>query len=79
MLHNRILYPVGQGGFAFEHIDGVSIIYDCGSDTSPKRVEMYIDQLLNKGVVDKEFKQVISEEGHVQKVSYGSGIEITKN
>lgn len=30
-------------------------------------------------VVDKEFKQVISEEGHVQKVSYGSGIEITKN
>ena len=49
MLHNRVLYPVGQGGFAFEHIDGVSIIYDCGSDTSPKRVEMYIDQLLNKG------------------------------
>ena len=27
-------------------------------------------------VVDKEFKQVISEEGRVQKVSYGSGIEI---
>lgn len=49
MLHNRLLYPVGQGGFAFEHIDGLSIIYDCGSDTSPKRVEMYIDQLLNKG------------------------------
>lgn len=30
-------------------------------------------------VVDKDFQHVLSEEGHVHKVSYGSGIVITKN
>lgn len=30
-------------------------------------------------VVDKDFQHVVSEEGHVQKASYDSNIEITKN
>ena len=38
----REIYPVGQGGFAFEQIGDFSLVFDCGSKTSPKRVTQYI-------------------------------------
>lgn len=43
--HYRVIFPVGQGGFAFENIGTTSIVYDCGSISSPARLEMYIDCL----------------------------------
>lgn len=45
---NRLLFPVGHGGFAAEAIDHnyLSVI-DCGSDVCPTRVSMYIDALKN--------------------------------
>lgn len=48
--HHRVIFPVGQGGFAFEHIEGCSIIYDCGSNTAPTRVETYIKLLEIHGI-----------------------------
>ena len=47
---NRILFPVGHGGFAAEAIDNnyLSVI-DCGSDVCPTRVSMYIDALKKHG------------------------------
>ena len=47
---NRLLFPVGHGGFAAEAIDNnyLSVI-DCGSDVCPTRVSMYIDALKNHG------------------------------
>lgn len=29
--HYRVLAPVGFGGFDIEHIDGTTIVFDCGS------------------------------------------------
>lgn len=34
--HYRILSPVGLGGFDIEHIDGTTIVFDCGS--RPKQI-----------------------------------------
>lgn len=47
MNHFRVIFPVGHGGFAFEHIDNTNIIFDCGSDTAPTLVCKYIDILKN--------------------------------
>ncbi len=43
--HQRILFPVGHGGFAFERIGNCNVLFDCGSHTSPTRLQMYIDAL----------------------------------
>jgi len=43
--HYRVLFPVGQGGFAFESIDGFSVVFDCGSVSAPTRVKHYVDVL----------------------------------
>lgn len=48
--HHRIIFPVGHGGFAFEKIGNTNVIFDCGSDTAPSRVEMYIDILKHHNV-----------------------------
>lgn len=48
--HYRVLFPIGQGGFAFEHIDGYSVVYDCGSVTAPTRVKQYVEVLREYGV-----------------------------
>ena len=47
---DRLLFPVGHGGFAAEAIDHnyLSVI-DCGSDVCPTRVSMYIDALKRHG------------------------------
>ncbi len=41
----RVIFPVGQGGFAYENIDDYSIVFDCGSNTCPTRVTQYIRRL----------------------------------
>lgn len=47
---NRLLFPVGHGGFAAEAIDNKYLaIIDCGSDVCPTRVSMYIDAIKNHG------------------------------
>lgn len=43
--HYRVIFPVGHGGMAFESIDNCSVLYDCGSLSSPARVEMFIEML----------------------------------
>ena len=42
----RIIFPVGQGGFAFEILNNTTVVYDCGSYTSQTLVEFYVDQLV---------------------------------
>lgn len=41
----REIYPVGQGGFAFEMINDYSIVYDCGSISHHDNVRKYIDRV----------------------------------
>ena len=48
--HYRVIFPVGHGGMAFESIDNCSVLYDCGSLSSPARVEMFIEMLKSHGV-----------------------------
>ena len=51
----RFVFPVGQGGFAFERIADYSVVFDCGSTTSPARVKQYINSLKSKvsGKIDR--------------------------
>lgn len=51
----REIYPVGQGGFAYENMGGYSIVFDCGSITSPTRVTQYINDLraMQNGRIDR--------------------------
>lgn len=48
--HYRVIFPIGHGGMAFEQVENYSILYDCGSSSSPARIEMYIDMLKNQGI-----------------------------
>lgn len=41
----RFICPVGQGGLAIEHIGDYSVVYDCGSVSSPYMVSKSIDRL----------------------------------
>ena len=55
---NRFLFPVGHGGFAAEAIDkNYLAVIDCGSDSCPTRVSMYIDEIKKHGFkrVDRLF------------------------
>lgn len=69
--HFRVLFPVGQGGFAFESIDGFSVVFDCGSVTAPTRVNHYIDTLLAHGIT-KIDNVIIShfDRDHVNGIEY---------
>jgi glyoxylase-like metal-dependent hydrolase (beta-lactamase superfamily II) len=46
----RVIFPVGQGGFAYENIGGYSIVFDCGSKSpkSESKVPKYINDLRAK-------------------------------
>lgn len=46
----REIYPVGHGGFAFESIGNYSIVFDCGSSSSPARVSQYINHLCQQKI-----------------------------
>ena len=50
----RIIFPVGHGGFAYENIENYSIVFDCGSNSCPTRVSQYISLLdaKRKGRID---------------------------
>lgn len=52
----REIYPVGHGGFAFEKIGNYSIVFDCGSKTSPARVSQYINHV--KHIVNGEIDRL---------------------
>ncbi len=54
-IHHRVIFPIGHGGFAFENIGNTNVIFDCGSDTAPARVEMYIDSLKAHGVTHIDY------------------------
>lgn len=45
IVHQRFIFPVGQGGFACETIGDHVVVYDCGSQTSNSMVESCIDHL----------------------------------
>lgn len=51
----REIYPVGHGGFSFERIGNYSVVFDCGSKTSPARVSQYINRLKDivNGKIDR--------------------------
>lgn len=69
--HHRVIFPVGQGGFAFEHIEGFSIIYDCGSDTAPTRVCHCVDLLLAHGINEINYLVVSHfDNDHVNCIDY---------
>ena len=44
----RILHPVGQGGFSVEIIKDFCIVYDCGSISSYSMIESCIDHFSRK-------------------------------
>ena len=45
IIHQRFIFPVGQGGFACEMIGDYIVVYDCGSLTSNSMVESCIEYL----------------------------------
>ncbi len=45
IIHQRFIFPVGQGGFACEMIGDYVVVYDCGSVTSNSMVESCIEHL----------------------------------
>jgi len=45
MTHERLIFPVGQGGFAGERIGDYVVVFDCGSISSTSMVESTIDLL----------------------------------
>ena len=48
MKHLRYIFPVGQGGFAAEQIEGFTVVYDCGTVTSTPMIESCIDFLSHR-------------------------------
>jgi len=78
--HQRVLFPVGQGGFAFERIDDCNVIFDCGSLSSPTRLGMYIDLLRGEYGIHKIDYLFIShfDQDHVNgiKMLLNAGIQI---
>lgn len=50
MWHERVFFPVGQGGFAVERIGDYTVAFDCGSSTSLGLVESWIDLLVRNNV-----------------------------
>lgn len=77
--HYRVIFPVGQGGFAFENIGTTSIVYDCGSISSPARLEMYIDCLKAHGIKQIDYLFISHFDiDHVNGIQYllSSGIKV---
>lgn len=50
MQHTRVIYPVGQGGFAVEYIDDMCVVYDCGSNSNIATITRSIDNFLKNKV-----------------------------
>lgn len=69
--HHRVIFPVGHGGFAFESIGDTNVIFDCGSDTAPARVKMYIDLLKAHGVTHIDYLFISHfDKDHVNALAY---------
>lgn len=45
IVHQRFIFPVGQGGFACEMIGNYVVVFDCGSRSSNSMVESCIEHL----------------------------------
>lgn len=44
-MHERFIFPVGQGGFSGERIDNYTVVFDCGSISTTSMVESSIDHV----------------------------------
>lgn len=71
MQHTRVIYPVGQGGFAVEFIGEMCVAYDCGSNSSVTSITRSIDNLIKNGVDHIDFL-VIShfDRDHVNSIQH---------
>lgn len=71
MWHERVFFPVGQGGFAVERIGDYIVAFDCGSSTSLGLVESWID-LLTRHYVNRIDVLFIShfDNDHVNSIRY---------
>lgn len=71
MQHTRVIYPVGQGGFAVEFIGDICVAYDCGSNSSVTPITRSIDNLIKNGVDHIDFL-VIShfDRDHVNSIQH---------
>ena len=79
--HYRVFFPVGQGGLAVERIEDMTVVYDCGSLSSPARVEMYIDELKRRQVHQIDYIFISHfDQDHVNGIEYllKSGIRVHK-
>lgn len=79
--HDRLILPVGQGGFAFEHIGDTSVIFDCGSLSSQPKVNMYIDALVAHGIRTINYLFISHfDRDHVNGIRYllASGIHVQR-
>ena len=62
--------PVGQGGFAVEHIGDYTVVYDCGSDSSPYMLSNSICRLSHEiNLVDILFISHFDKD-HVNGIKY---------
>ena len=80
-IHYRTIFPVGQGGLTVERIENMTIIFDCGSLSSPARVEMYIDELKRRQILQIEYIFISHfDQDHVNGIDYllSSGIGVRK-
>lgn len=79
--HDRLILPVGQGGFAFEHIGDTSVIFDCGSLSSQPQMNMYIDALVAHGIKIINYLFISHfDRDHVNGIRYllASGIHVQR-
>lgn len=67
----RFIFPVGQGGFAFEILNNTTVVYDCGSYTSQTLVEFYVDQLVYNQIDHIDFLFISHfDDDHVNGLTY---------
>ena len=67
----RFIFPVGQGGFAFEVLNKTTVVYDCGSYTSQTLIEFYVDQLVYNQIDHINYLFISHfDEDHVNGLTY---------
>lgn len=68
--HCRFIFPVGQGGFAFEIMGDTTIIYDCGS-LNVSLVQKYVNLLVHYGINHINYLFISHfDEDHVNGLTY---------
>lgn len=68
--HCRFIFPVGQGGFAFEIMGNTTVIYDCGS-LNVSLVQKYVNLLVRYGINHINYLFISHfDEDHVDGLTY---------